>query len=218
MKASLNVQYDNDSVSHITCGDIDLLPYVNKAGEYNMPDSFLAQAYRRTVIEKSIHKVFYDESIHSTNEFIDYFKKDGIELFFVYYKEEETGFFWLSPFVKKSAFITYCIYKNFLRESLTISQACIQGIFAMKDAHGETRLDTLLGLTPASNKFALKFLIKIGMTVVGKIPGLICDSGKERGDDAIISYLSRPGKNKMGILSTFLGIAPNKFLGSGLEI
>jgi hypothetical protein len=208
MNVPLNIMYDNSSVTLITCGDIDLLPYVNQVGEYNMPDSFLAQAYRRTVIEKSIHKVFYDGSIQSSKEFIDYFKQERIELFFVYYRDEEVGFFWLSPFVKKSAFITYCIYKNFLRQSLLISQACIRGIFALEDEHGDKRLDTLLGITPADNKLALRFLTKIGMTVVGKIPGLICDAGIEKGDDAILSCLSRPGKNKMGMFSTFLGIAP----------
>jgi hypothetical protein len=173
-----------------------LVPYFHTGEDYNMSDSYLSQAYRRTVIEKAIHKIFYDGTIKNTNDFISFFKQEDIELFFVYYKGEEAGFLWLSPFVQKSAFITYCLYKNFLRESLVISQACINGIFSRKNKDDEAIFDTLLGLTPASNKLALKFLRKNGMEVVGKIPGLIFDNAKNKSIDGIISYLSRSQKKK----------------------
>lgn len=181
-----------------------LVPYLHTGEDYNMPDSYLSQVYRRTVIEKTIHKIFYDGTINNTKDFISFFKQEHIELIFVYYRGEEAGFFWLSPFVRKSAFITYCLYKNFLRESLMISQACINGIFSRKNKDDEALFDTLLGLTPASNKLALKFLKKNGMEVVGKIPGLISDNARDKSIDGVISYLPRSQKKKNFSLLNFL--------------
>lgn len=165
--------------------------------EYNMPDSYLSKAYRRTVIEKTIHKVFYDGSINNTYDFIKFFKQKHIELTFVDYGKEEAGFFWLSPFVGRSSFITYCLYKNHLQESLLISRACITDIFSRKDSDGRYKIDTLVSLTPANNKLALRFLKKIGMEISGTIPDLVYDDKTHKNIDGILTHLSRsPSKKK----------------------
>lgn len=182
--------------------EVSLTDYCLDGNEYNMPDSYLSKAYRRTVIEKTIHKVFYDGSINNTYDFINFFKQKHIELTFVTYGQDEAGFFWLSPFVRRSSFITYCFYKNHLQESLHISRACIADIFNRKDSDGRYKIDTLVGLTPANNRLALKFLRKIGMEISGTIPDLVYDDTKHKNIDGILTYLSRspsPKKNSFPI-------------------
>ena len=176
--------------------EIAITKYVKKNGKYNISDRHLAGIYRRTVKEKTVHKVFFDMQVRNTNDFINYFKDENLEFFIVSYHGQESGFYWLKEFAPRASFITYCLYKSFWGEhTLKISQACIEATFNKKDEHGNHKTDILLGLTPASNKLALKFLAKNGMKIVGSIPNLIRDAQKGKLVDGIISYRHRENGN-----------------------
>jgi hypothetical protein len=171
---------------------LSIVPFYDKDGTSSFSDTFLAQVFRRIVREESVSKIFYDGSIQNSAEFIRFAKNRENEIFFVGYDGRDAGFFWLNRFRRKAAFITYCLYKDFWGdEGLLISRKCIDFLFARKDDHGEHRLDVLLGLTPANNKLAIKFLLKNGMTVSGKVPGLLYDAGAEAPADGIFSYIQR---------------------------
>jgi hypothetical protein len=171
---------------------LSIMPFYDKDGTAYFSDTFLAQVFRRMVREESVAKIFYDGSIQNSADFIRFAKNRENELFFVFYDGREAGFFWLNRFRGKAAFIAYCLYKDFWGdEALLISRKCIEFLFARKDVHGEHRIDVLLGLTPANNKLAVKFLLKNGMTVLGKVPGLLYDASAEATVDGIFSYLPR---------------------------
>lgn len=179
-------------VSKISSGNIEIEVYCKSRNNYNSSDTHLAHIYRRIVREKTLLTVFYDGSIKNTKDFINFFERENNELFFVNYNGKEAGFFWLNRFVQKSAFITYCLYKDYWgKKSLEISQDCIKALFNKRDSHGDHLLDVLLGLTPSNNKLALKFLSKINMTIVGKIPGIIWDAKTEKTVDGVLSYRLR---------------------------
>jgi hypothetical protein len=171
---------------------LSILPFYDKDGTSYFSDTSLAQVFRRMVREESVAKIFYDGSIQNSADFIRFAKNRENELFFVFYDGREAGFFWLNRFRGKAAFIAYCLYKDFWGdEALLISRKCIEFLFARKNDHGEHRLDVLLGLTPANNKLAVKFLLKNGMIVSGKVPGLLYDAGTEATVDGILSYIQR---------------------------
>lgn len=145
---------------------LSIMPFYNKGGAANFADNSLAQIFRRIVREESVAKIFYDGSVRNSADFIRFVRNRENEIFFVSYEGREAGFFWLNRFRRKAAFITYCLYKNFWgADAFLISRECIEFIFARKDGHGEYLIDVLLGLTPANNKLAVKFLLKNGMTV-----------------------------------------------------
>ena len=154
-------------------------------------------------MEGTVHRVFYDDSVRSRTDFVDFLKRQENSVFFVKFKDEEIGFFWLSPFIQKSAFINYCFYKEFWgKKTLEISQSCLDYILYKKNAYGDYIVDVLLGLTPANNKLAIRFLIKNGMTVLGKIPGLITDCRHNKIVDGVLSYKTR-GKAPKRISKAF---------------
>ncbi len=111
---------------------------------------------------------------------------------------EHVGFFWLSPFIQKSAFISSCFYKAYWgKESLKIGQVCIDYILHDQNAYGKYLVDVLLGLTPANNRLALRFSKKNDMTIIGKIPGLKTYCRNNKTIDGVLSYKTRETSQKM---------------------
>ncbi|OIP45315.1 MAG: hypothetical protein COZ12_03240 [Deltaproteobacteria bacterium CG_4_10_14_3_um_filter_60_8] len=170
----------------------DILPFRTEGGEPTFSDTHLAQVFRRLVREETLAKVFYDGAIVNTTDFINFFHNQENEIFFVQEKSREVGFFWLNRFRHKSAFITYCFYRDFRgRHTLGISRATLDFLFSRTDHYGEHLTDVLLGLTPADNKLAVKFLLKNNMTILGRVPGFLYDHRQGKSVDGILSYRQR---------------------------
>ena len=183
---------------------IKISPCGQGSGPHWFTDKYIAQVYRRIVSEETVYKVFYDGSVANTNDFIKFMRNKDNEIYFVEYDGKEAGFFWLTRFIQKSAFINYCFYKNFWGiKTLTVSQLCIDYLFNKKDENGQFTFDVLLGLTPTSNKLAIKFLLKNGMTVLGKIPGLLYNYTEDTTTDGILSFKHRNCKSKYSLSSFF---------------
>lgn len=191
------------SVIHLEDG-IALMPLSEKKNSSALSDTFLGQVFRRIVREESVYKLFYDGSVRDTRDFIEFMRNPENEIFFVNQNGKEVGFFWLGNFRQKSYFINYCFYKEFWGDAAqAISRVCIDFIFKRKNAHGDYLVDVLLGLTPANNKLAVKFLLKNGMTILGKVPGFLYDSIEDKTVDGIFSYRQRDMKTTLRLPSIF---------------
>jgi len=183
---------------------IKISPCSHIPGKHWLTDECIAQIYRRIVSEETVYRVFYDGSVRDTNDFIKFIRDKNNEIYFVEYDGKEAGFFWLTRFIQKSAFINYCFYKNFWgKKTLTVSQLCIDYIFNKKNKYDQFTIDVILGLTPANNKLAIKFLLKNGMTILGKIPGLLYNYTEDTTTDGIISFKHRNCKSKYKLPSFF---------------
>lgn len=176
---------------------LEITPFYEENGKESFSETFLVQVFRRIVLEGTIYKTFYDGSLRTTIDFTQFIKNKEHEVFFVKYEGEDAGFFWLTEFKPKSAFIHYCFHKNMWgKKTLQISKACLEFILNKKNSHGEYAINTLLGLTPANNKLAIKFLMANGMTILGTIPGMLHDVKENQPMDGIFSYKQRSGKSK----------------------
>ncbi len=180
--------------------ELSVTPYNNmKTGKIDFPDTYLKQVFLRIAIEGTLHKIYFDKKINNNIEFIAFIKQKKHSVFFVKAGEEEVGFFWLTKFNQKSAFINYCLFKKFWgRKSIKISQFCIGYILKRKNANGDYLLDILLGLTPVNNRLAVGFLIKSGMQVLGKLPGICTDYHHNKVVDGLLSYKTRDTSKKAG--------------------
>lgn len=181
--------FDND-LERLPAEDkqLEITPYIFNV----IPDSYLSQIYRRTVREKVIYKTFYDGSVQNTHDFVDFVKNEKKRFYIVRYQGRDAGFFWLTEFVKKSAFINYCLFNEFWgKEGRRIGSQCLNAILHEKDQHDKYKLDVLLGLTPVTNGLAMNFLFKNGMIVIGKVPMLVHDHTKGGKVDAVLAYKLR---------------------------
>lgn len=175
----------------------ELIPYCDQDGEYAFSKSHLCQIYRRIIREDTARKVFLDGSVQNSRDFIEFFEKKKHHIYIVQYQGNEVGFFWTNEFNGNSVFITYCMYMKYWGEdSVTIGKNCIEQIFSQKNKFGDYRYNIILGLTPVDNTLALKFLTKIGMKIVGTIPGIIADYYKQTDTEGVISYICRNQKSK----------------------
>ncbi len=200
-----SVQPIVEEVFHLDEG-VSLIPFCRLDGSPHFSDIHLAQVFRRIVREETVSRVFYDGSIVNTSDFIRFFKNHDREIFFVEHNGREVGFFWLEKFRHKTSFINYCFYREYWGENaLHISRVSIDFLFERKDCHGEFLIDMLLGLTPSTNKLAIKFLLKNGMTVLGKMPKMLFDVKKGTNVDGVFSYKQRSKNGKIKF-PTFLMI------------
>lgn len=184
---------------------LEIISFNEKDDKQRYSDKYLAQVFRRIVREETIYKVFYDGSVRNTNDFINFFRGKEKDLFFAEYNGKEVGFFWLKPFMNNSAFISYCFYKDFWGDkAMQISKECIEYLLNHKDEHGQYTLDILMGLTPASNKLAIQFLLKNGMSIMGRIPNMLYDVNEDAMVDGIFSFLQRnSSKSLLNFTSLF---------------
>ncbi len=180
--------------------ELSITPYTNiENKKVNFPDTYLKEVFFRIAVEGTLHKIYFDKKINNNKEFIAFIKQKQHSVFFVKAGEEEVGFFWLAEFNQKSSFINYCFFRNFWgRKSLKISQFCIEYILERKNANGDYLLDVLLGLTPVNNRLAVSFLIKSGMQVLGKLPGICIDYHQNKVVDGLLSYKTRDTSKKAG--------------------
>ena len=204
MDYSLSLQQQVPETIYPKKKGIEIIPSSHKPGRHWLTDKHIAQVYRRIVSEETVYRSFHDGSVRNTNDFIKFIRNKNNEIYFVEYDGKEAGFFWLTKFQQKSAFINYCFYKNFWgKKALNVSQLCIDFIFNRKDIYGQYTLDVLLGLTPANNKLAIKFLLKNGMTVLGKIPSILYNYIENTTVDGILSFKHRNCKSKYKLSSFF---------------
>ncbi len=191
----------------IWLGDgIEIIPMVEGNGPANFSDLFLGQVFRRIVREESLHKLFYDGSVRDTRDFRKFIHNPENEIFFVRSHDKEVGFFWLNHFRQKAFFINYCFYREYWGEAaLKIGNTCIEHLFTGKDPDGDFLVDVLLGLTPANNKLAVSFLLKSGMTILGKIPDFLYDAAREEYVAGVFSYRQRCKKTGFRMPSLFFG-------------
>lgn len=200
MNTALQLKQHDDVLSQEI--GLEILSFYQEDNTPLFSDMHLAQIFRRIVREETLHDTFYDGYVRNTKDFVKFVKNN--EMYFVKLDREDVGFFWLSKFSQKSSFVTYCLYKKFWgKKALTISKFCIDFILNRRDSRGEYLLDVVLGLTPTTNKLAIKLLMKIGMTVVGKIPGILYNAKEHMSVDGLFSYKQRNGKSKIHIPTLF---------------
>jgi len=195
------------SIIYVKTGP-EIMPFRDASGVPNFSDTQLAQVFRRLVMEEIMGKVFFDRAINNTTDFIAFCHNQENELFFVQTNGHDAGFFWLNRFRHKSSFITYCFYRNFWgRQTLEISRATLDFLFSRTDIYGEHLTDLLLGLTPANNNLAVKFMLKNDMTILGRVPGFLYDHQKGKSVDGIISYRHRldNDSDSIGLTGLFFG-------------
>lgn len=204
METALSHEHIESNHAPLHQNGLMILPFYGADGEPALTDIKLAQTFRRIVYEKTANKTFHAEPIRDTRTFISFAKDKKHEMYFVVCDGDDAGFFWLKQFGPKSAFINYCFFKDYWgRKSLDISKACMDYIFSRKDCREDFALDVLLGLTPADNKLAVKFLIANGMKVLGKVPKVLYDCEKNKTVDGVFSYKLREGNGAFATLSLF---------------
>lgn len=152
-----------------------------------MLDSELSEMFYRAVRDERIDATFYNMRMDSDDAFKSFFKQRGVELFSFVRDGELAGFYWLTNKEHRTAQIHFCFFKEAGKDVLRMGRLGLGYVLAPW-VKGASYLDTVVGVTPSINRLAVKMLPKVGMRVVGEVPGMAFDMASGESVPAIISY------------------------------
>ena len=172
--------------------DFFLVPYAMVNGAYTVPDEMIKLIYRKIEEEGSFNKVFLSGLITDADKFIKYLRLDeNIPVFAFFNDKSPAGFAWMNNISGCRCQGHFCyLRKAWGDKCVEISEKILDYWFSLKS--GDTHVfDTVVGIVPTQNKFAIKHKENLGMTKVGVIPDYYSNLMTGKKFDALISYIRR---------------------------
>tara|TARA_R110000751_G_scaffold208951_3_gene312819 strand:- start:436 stop:909 length:474 start_codon:yes stop_codon:yes gene_type:complete len=132
-----------------------------------------------------IRRVFLGGAVHDADTFLTYFSTPATLAVLVLFNGKISGLGWLSNVEGRSALPNFFFLKStWGRQSLQMAQMLLRYWFSFPgNGDDETALDILVGMTPAKNRLACRFVKRLGFTIVGEIPRIA------NGGPMMISFL-----------------------------
>lgn len=163
---------------------IQVIGYVELDGAKTFNDKTLAAIYETLKGDGVLDRVFYDKSMKTPDDFIQFMKSPGNYPAMVVVDDKIQGIGWLNGIQGKAAFAHFAFFReSWGAYSEEMGEALMEYWFGFG---GESpMLDVLIGQIPAWNKKAISFIKRLGWNVLGNIPHL-ADGG-----DMTISYYAR---------------------------
>jgi len=168
---------------------LSMIPY-NRDGQVDV--SHLEFLYRETCRHNLLRSVFPAGEVLTSDDFVSYFKRQGNHMHIIANTEAVVGYAWLSGVQHNHAWVHYCTFPIVWgRQTPVVADACLKYWFGLENGLGIPLFDVLLGRTPVDNVPAVRFLDRIGMTIVGIVPGVGLNIYDGTKPDVIISFRKR---------------------------
>lgn len=169
---------------------ITLFPYAEVDGVRNIPDSVMRELYAE--MGDLADLAFYDGSVQDSFSFLEFVKRPGVLTWIVCQDKTPVAIIWFTEFRMTTAYMHYCFFESVSTFSkVKIGREVLRQTLEMKTPGGEYVFETILGLTPADNKGAVKFARAIGMEPVGIIPNGTYNHWLDTKHDGLLSYAVR---------------------------
>lgn len=130
--------------------------------------------------------------------FVRWMRRDDVHPWAIVYRNTPVGLCLLTNLEGRKAEVHFCLLPVGLRRySKNLSLAKAAGLFALskalweQDEAGGYVLDTLVGVTPVSNKSALKYAFGLGGEVVARVPDFCWYHDQNRNVDGVFTVFNR---------------------------
>lgn len=154
--------------------------------------SVILDSYNAMVSDGVLAKTFYDGTCSDFNSFHETVMDRSNHFWFAFYEGKLSGFSWLNGLEGRSARGHFCMFKGvYGKKSIVLGRFIAANYVRMQDSGGKSLLDVVVGVTPASNLMAIKWIKCIGAVVRGVIPCGVLVSGASESEDAVISSITR---------------------------
>lgn len=151
-----------------------------------LPDEFLLGLAVQMQQEGVFERVFYSGEVRGPHGFLELMQRPANLPVFFFDESEPLGFAWLNGVHSGVAFAHFCGLKACRGRSVEIGRQALDywfGAFAF--------LHVLMGTIPASNRLALRFIRRLGFTVLGEVPGMLYDAKEGKRVPGVISYYAK---------------------------
>ena len=145
----------------------------NHIDGFNLNIDFLRGVFKQMVNERQLDKVFYDGGVKTEKDFLQIFASPANLAVFSWYENDLAGMCWINEIQKDHCQAHYYFTKKaYGKVARKIAKEVMAYWFTFTNDDKKTLFKTILGITPAKNKLAVKFNKDIGMTDMGIIPGI----------------------------------------------
>jgi len=171
--------------------NVNLMPYCEVDGIATFTDSEILGFYDRMVKTGTAEIVFTDGKINCREDWLRAMKSPENFLYVVYADKKVVALVWLNRVeIKKARFHYVGFFKGWKKGSVKIGRQVLNILMSKKTSDGYL-FDVLTGLTPSSNKIAIKYMQLCGWKIVGELPFGAWDYKEKRSEPALISYYVR---------------------------
>jgi hypothetical protein len=153
-------------------------------GVPTMRDSDIAWLYDKVEAEGLSGTLFHDGSIANKHEFVDYVKTPACIFFLITLTGKPFGFFWLNRIETTHAYCHFVAFPEFWGDGRTVKV----GQEAMKICLKE--FDTIMGMLPSTNHFAINYLLKVGLHKIGNVPNLMWSEADQKPVEGTMLYIT----------------------------
>lgn len=161
----------------------EIYPLVKMQDGWSIPDEVLIGIWAQIVSEGKDKIVFYDASVKTIFDWIEFAKRPDIFLILVANKQTKqiVHVFWLRDVFDIGAWVHHCSVGKYQRNAWEAARDYWRKYFP--------NLKLLMGMVPETNTKTIKMLKNIAkFTVVGKIPQM-CNMGYEgKRVSSVLSY------------------------------
>jgi hypothetical protein len=163
-----------------------------------VPESVWEGIYNRLDQTGRLSDAFPPLAVVTLCDFMDFYAAPGRFSWVVTFKDEIGAVARLADMDGYSAHIHFAMLPTQTRRSsgrlpapVAIARFFVAGVLWDRDDDGGHILDTLLGITPVTNRAACKVVKSCGAVVMGEVPGLCRVSGHERNVPGMVTYFTR---------------------------
>lgn len=157
-----------------------------ESGEYSIPHEYMAQIWLRIKKENRHNDLFYDGSVTDLQGWLNYIYNPQNHVIVI---ADETGYpshiAWINKFYQGHAFLHHCAIGQYNRRSWPLIRDHWAG---MKDDFGNSLIKVLLGITPVTNKLAIKLVKILKWNMLGCVPFVCFLAFENRHVAGMVSY------------------------------
>ena len=168
--------------------EITLVPYVEINGAWTASDNVVSEIYAELLNDGTADTVFYDGRISDQFEFIEMMKNPTNLPVIVMTGNDISGIAWINSISDNRAFAHFAFFKKVWGKTEELGQKILSYWLAIPKSNGYL-LDVIMGLVPAFNERAHKYVERIGFKRLGEIPHLVNVHGNR--EPGVIFYYAR---------------------------
>lgn len=169
-------------------------PYCQIDGEWTFPEQDIRDIYGRMVEDRTVDMVFMGSGIDCEDRFVSMFRSDGVYPYVLFVDGRCAGTVWLNRIQYRWAQFHFCAFREFWGETtVELGRFCNTYLLNMKGEDDRYLFDMFVGILPARNRLAVRFVKKCYGTVSGELPKGVYNPGTGESEKAYIITLTREG-------------------------
>lgn len=155
-----------------------------------LTDDHLMWMWGQLERDKNVSRVFHDGYVTGPVSFVDFVSREDVHFYGIYFNDQPMAMAWLCGSLGNTMMTHFSgLFSCFRKHTVNCGLKFCRTMLNAKKADGSPYVDVLSGLTPETNRLALRFIKRLGFHPIGTIPGLFTIEGEKVG--GVVSYLTK---------------------------